>query len=76
MRANAPAHTSAKIAEICAGRKLLIDTAAMAQSVNDAAAHPQSAGDRCKCPASQIPHAKAVAASARGARGWAFMDKR
>ncbi len=74
-RAKAPAQASANSAEICAGRKLLIATAATAQSANDTAAHPQSAGDICQCMASQIPHANEVAARARGARGWAFVGK-
>src|SRR5882724_3478271 len=75
-RAKAPAQTSASKAETCAGRKLLIATEAMAQSANDAVAHPHNAGECCECPDSQIPHANAVAAKARGARGWAFMDER
>src|SRR5215813_4157894 len=75
MRANAPAQTSARMADVCAGRVALAATPTTAQSTKAAADHPQSAGERCRCPASHIPHAKAVAAKARGARGWAFTCK-
>ena len=45
IRAKAPAHTSASKAAVCAGRKLLIATATMAQSAKDVQAHPQRAVD-------------------------------
>ena len=76
MRANAPAHTNARMADNCDGRRTVVATATTAQSANAAADHPQSAGERCRCPASQIPPANAVAAKASGARGWAFVSKR
>jgi hypothetical protein len=40
-----------------------------AQRARAAAAHPQSIGERCRCPVSQMPQAKAIAARASGARG-------
>jgi hypothetical protein len=54
----------------------LIATATIVQRASDAAAHPQRAVDTCQYVDNQIPHANAVAARARGARGWAFIGRR
>jgi hypothetical protein len=45
------------------------------QSAKDAEADPQRAVDTGQYVDSQIPHANAAAARARGARGWAFVGK-
>jgi hypothetical protein len=75
-RANAPTQINARTADACDDRKLLTANPAKAHRASATAAHPQRAGERWKCPASQIPQANAAAARARGARDGAFVCKR
>jgi hypothetical protein len=65
---------NARIAATWAVLSVLPNTAAIAQSASKAADHPQWLGERSSTLASHTPAAKATAAIARGARGWALAD--